>query len=603
MKAIQHLLVCLCVTMWAGIQDGLAQSRTLLRGAPPCASFPDTTIDVDSDTFSVPLFITCRGSVTKLKNYTLSMSFDSTVVKFVGCGINRTITESWGKPLVQTIGKSDTVTVRVGHADLTVPIECLELNLAQPLIYFRFIPRGPAGTKTTLRFSLFEIVDCTGRFEEAQTTDGSITLIKRPKVGALQLRVDPAVAIPGSRNNQLAIRLRNDSTAVCALQFTLRFGPEIQPSPQLLTSPRTSGWQLRANLIADSLKVIFYHPDGDSLTPGNAPIATIFFNVDASAQFGDTSFVRFSSATLGDCQARRLAGVDLVDGYVFFGLKGDLNADGLITIADLVLLEDIVLGLRTPSAYQSWAGDLNDDKLLDILDIFLLNQLIGPGSANLYLAYGDRYIGSKNIVALEEPAWPVSLKPGGKWLGLYLRLTFSEAMASLPELTSAHPNLRIRAAWHDNIIDVLIYAQDSREFAGGPEPLLTLALLEGQSAGAISVVQKIPATSHALAKTTSAETIAKSGTGLVFLGSHPNPFNAQTVIVFELAEAGEVTLEVFDLLGRKVRTLVQETVAAGEHDLVWDGTNEQGAALPSGRYYLRARLNQESKTVLMALLK
>jgi len=68
------------------------------------------------------------------------------------------------------------------------------------------------------------------------------------------------------------------------------------------------------------------------------------------------------------------------------------------------------------------------------------------------------------------------------------------------------------------------------------------------------------------------------------LQNHPNPFNPSTTIKYDLPQQAEVKLEIFNLLGRHVRTLVSQTQQAGRYAITWDGRNEQGQALASGVY-------------------
>ena len=67
----------------------------------------------------------------------------------------------------------------------------------------------------------------------------------------------------------------------------------------------------------------------------------------------------------------------------------------------------------------------------------------------------------------------------------------------------------------------------------------------------------------------------------------PNPFNAQTVIRFDLAAPQAVTLEVFNILGKRVRTLAAGNLGAGVHQEVWDGKDQRGRTLGSGVYLMR----------------
>ena len=73
-------------------------------------------------------------------------------------------------------------------------------------------------------------------------------------------------------------------------------------------------------------------------------------------------------------------------------------------------------------------------------------------------------------------------------------------------------------------------------------------------------------------------------------GNAPNPFRETTRIGFSLAEPAEVTLEVFDLLGRKVTTLVRgEQLSASTYSVAWDGRDEAGRAVESGVYFYRIK--------------
>jgi hypothetical protein len=69
-------------------------------------------------------------------------------------------------------------------------------------------------------------------------------------------------------------------------------------------------------------------------------------------------------------------------------------------------------------------------------------------------------------------------------------------------------------------------------------------------------------------------------------GNWPNPFNPSTMVHFELGQSGPATLKVYDVAGRMVRTLVNKQLAAGAHEVSWDGRSEAGRPLASGVYVL-----------------
>ena len=86
--------------------------------------------------------------------------------------------------------------------------------------------------------------------------------------------------------------------------------------------------------------------------------------------------------------------------------------------------------------------------------------------------------------------------------------------------------------------------------------------------------------------------------GFELLPNYPNPFNPNTVIPFNLEKSGMVRLEVFDLLGRKVATLVDQELQQGRHSYSFDGTS-----LSSGVYVYRLKQNDQIITRSMTLIK
>jgi len=88
-----------------------------------------------------------------------------------------------------------------------------------------------------------------------------------------------------------------------------------------------------------------------------------------------------------------------------------------------------------------------------------------------------------------------------------------------------------------------------------------------------------------------------------FLSSHPNPFNSQTFIEFGLPKPTFVKLEVYNILGQRIKTLVKGDMEAGRHLLVWSGKDDDGNGLSSGLYFCRLRAGQLTSTGRMLLLR
>ena len=77
------------------------------------------------------------------------------------------------------------------------------------------------------------------------------------------------------------------------------------------------------------------------------------------------------------------------------------------------------------------------------------------------------------------------------------------------------------------------------------------------------------------------------------LNNYPNPFKELTVISYTLKVSGRVNIEIYDMSGQQIRTLVNENKTAGVHSVVWDGTDELGESVGSGIYFCKLNINNK----------
>ncbi len=85
--------------------------------------------------------------------------------------------------------------------------------------------------------------------------------------------------------------------------------------------------------------------------------------------------------------------------------------------------------------------------------------------------------------------------------------------------------------------------------------------------------------------------------------NYPNPFNPSTTIRFSLARPGHASLSIYDVSGRLVRSLVDDTVDSGMHEIQWDGTNDRGNGTASGVYFYRLIADGFTRTRCLVLLR
>jgi hypothetical protein len=85
--------------------------------------------------------------------------------------------------------------------------------------------------------------------------------------------------------------------------------------------------------------------------------------------------------------------------------------------------------------------------------------------------------------------------------------------------------------------------------------------------------------------------------------NYPNPFNPATQFKFDLPRASQVKIEIFNILGQRVKTLVDERRRAGSHVVDWNGQDERGVEVSSGVYFYRMWADEFSDIKKMVLLK
>jgi len=101
-----------------------------------------------------------------------------------------------------------------------------------------------------------------------------------------------------------------------------------------------------------------------------------------------------------------------------------------------------------------------------------------------------------------------------------------------------------------------------------------------------------------------AATVSTAPATFALSQNYPNPFNPTTNISFQLPKEIKVQLKVYDQLGRKVRTLVNNQVyQAGSHSVTWDGRNERGRKVASGMYIYKIKAGSFTKSMKMNLIK
>ena len=277
----------------------------------------------------------------------------------------------------------------------------------------------------------------------------------------------------------------------------------------------------------------------------------------------------------------------------------DVDLDGAVTAADAILALRQVVGLDVPTPRQQCAADVDADQTVTVADaVAILRRAAGiaksepvgvPGAGG-----GDQRVVWKVIgdaVDGQARVWTAQLEAPEPILGFSLEAAAQPGRAASVSVASA-------VGW----LSAAAPGEIGRVAAVTMQPALAQVTISMSSAGSAPADLEAPLVRAGIAVGQSGTVYRWSeqrlGADLVpdavphivrtaIHQNHPNPFNPQTTIRFDLAEAGLVSLRVFDAHGRCVRTLVDGSKPAGSHTTVWDGRDTTGAPVASGVYWYR----------------
>jgi len=299
--------------------------------------------------------------------------------------------------------------------------------------------------------------------------------------------------------------------------------------------------------------------------------------------------------------------VKYTDGSFFIklydGLIGDLNLNGLaFEISDLIYFNNHFID---PFTYP-----LEGERLLNS-DI---NQDGRPGTL------GDLVYFIRIITGDEEPPGKlnfeeqltanIGLKESEGKLEVYSDWTdeLGAAMFAFaceydePEiyLTERSAGLGISKSFEDGILKVLICDYEGRPIEAGEGPIIEVG---------VSGTNEVELQNAELADVKGVDIAARIGRLISLpekfeLGqNYPNPFNPTTTISFGLPAETAVDLNIYNIRGQIVKTLVSKVLPAGHHEVVWDGKNSAGEDVSSGVYFYRLSAGEFSESRKMIMLK
>ncbi len=440
--------------------------------------------------------------------------------------------------------------------------------------------------------------------------------------------MSPVGGIPGFNPVLFPIDLISLKDSVFGVQFDLMYPFRQIEIDSILTTARTPSFIVDWLPLNDSLiRVVTLGLNNEALLADqSSAVLQIALHMDSTALPGAYDMILLNgreaidpNPAIGSVPLLTLPGIIDVDRF------GDVNLDKLVDVADLVNVVAYIIGNFGLPLRQFATADVSLNDTVDVVDLVGINNLI----FDLPITPGPSPVSGGQLASVELDQTDIN---AGEWSNVSMYGDFPEEVAGLefhidynpttvsllpPELTDVSKRYRLRYNNdREGVMRVVVY---------NTSPWNSQTLIPQ----GLSEIMRIPALLAVGAADSDIKlsnvTLANPSAGKIEtelppepvlpetfkLGqNYPNPFNPTTTIAYTIgvdsdgAKTQDVTLDIFNILGQKVKTLVEGPKAPGEYTVEWDGNNSNGGSVATGIYLYRMQVGATKRdTKKMILLK
>ena len=377
-------------------------------------------------------------------------------------------------------------------------------------------------------------------------------------------------------------------------------------------------------------KILLFSSDGAAIGPGRGAILHVCYSVSAEAPEGRYP-MRHQNAIVADPDGNAMMPcptfAEIVGSICVIKSGCDLNGDGISNIQDVILLAHCALAGTGGSAAcpdsVAAKADCNGDGSLDIRDVICcVRRILSDGGFGSGTPGTPGSPGTTRIGFAGRPAW-VDASTGRATIEIEQGIGFGGIQFAV----NATGGVRVRdialggaageyslewSAESGSALAMLYRNDPSRTPAAASlapgayvPPLRLLVTFEyvpgTNGAGLLALGGVAAATNTGGAVPASIETgtmavLPNPAAAPAVSAPAPNPFASETAIRYVLATPSRVTIRVYNVSGRLVRTLTDTTMPAGAHTASWDGRDADGRELGSGIYFFKFAAGNVEKT-------
>ena len=441
----------------------------------------------------------------------------------------------------------------------------------------------------------------------------SITIKEEQNTGGKKLSIPEQSGSPG-KDIIIPINI-NDATGLAGADITVTYDKKILTFKQAVNTELFNG-NFAVNDVSSDSKVVIRMASMKGIEKGSGALINMTFTVKANTTIGTETPINLTDVSAFDEIANSIT-ISTQNGklkIVSACVKGDVNGDGAIKSNDVILALRISAGLMQADQTQFCAADFNDDGAVKSNDAILIlrksagmapaiKENISIDTVKLFIndAYGSQGKAVNMPIMIDNPG----MLGGGDIAIVYdssvLRARYVTSSSGVILASNISNEGQIRLSFTntekltgDNIakieFEVLVDSEspikiNKAELYDYDGRTLNSKWLDGKFRS-----YNIPAEKTSL------------------LQNYPNPFNPETWIPYQLKESNEVKIVIYDVSGRKIRSLDLGYRNAGiyttpDRSAYWDGKNESGETVTSGVYFYTIQAGSFTDTRKMIIKK
>ncbi len=432
----------------------------------------------------------------------------------------------------------------------------------------------------------------------------------------------PTGGIPGLTGVAIPVNLA-ELQDVYGVQFDFLYQSGVMLVDSIVPTERLTDFTIYDDLGDNpgSIRIVAFGLDNQKIQSGaTSAILNFWVTVKATATAGESP-IGFENAWESISPNPGFPSVELAfdtTGVFVVDNKGDVNGDQRVDVADVVNVVGYIIGDNSLSHRQFFAADMDANGSVDVTDLVdIINTIFGGAApaSGMYMgplahvtlqgSDGQDYVSDRVQVNADLPT---------DVAGVQLEISYDPEKVQFadPEKSAMADNLMFR--YRDNgkgKMTLLLYPENKNASIMAGDGVLVDLPLTGRNGASIADGDiKID---NVILSDRSASKVPVDGFNNVNLPkdftlqqNYPNPFNPTTTIEFSIGSGSAsqpVQLDVYNVLGARVKTLTTGPLAAGIHRVDWDGTNDFGQHVASGVYFYRLQVGDFAETKKMILMK